>query len=183
MLFHVFVVCTDWNGRMSGQRKTGQLGIWAGIFKQSMGSRNQVGIGLSYRPARLHRLAGIDSLESIPGLLKSLKIRALVSTLSTVRKEGLATSLNLRSPFPTLNTELEPLFGLLCTTVLIGWDPATPHLPPHFGSCTKELLVSQDRRHLFATPWSFHGWENIRGKFYCLIEILVTWSQKDLAKP
>jgi hypothetical protein len=30
------------------------------------------GIGLSYRPARLHRLA-----ESIPGLLKSLKIPTL----------------------------------------------------------------------------------------------------------
>jgi hypothetical protein len=38
----------------------------AGIFKQSMGARNWVGICLSYRPARLHRLAdsflGIDSL-------------------------------------------------------------------------------------------------------------------------
>jgi hypothetical protein len=29
----------------------------AGIFKLSMGARNWVGIGLSYRPARLHRLA------------------------------------------------------------------------------------------------------------------------------
>ncbi len=29
----------------------------AGIFKQSMGARIRVGIGLSYRPARLHRLA------------------------------------------------------------------------------------------------------------------------------
>jgi hypothetical protein len=29
----------------------------AGIFKQSMGARNRVGIVLSYRPARLHRLA------------------------------------------------------------------------------------------------------------------------------
>jgi hypothetical protein len=29
----------------------------AGIFKQSIGARNRVGIGLSYRPARLHRLA------------------------------------------------------------------------------------------------------------------------------
>jgi hypothetical protein len=29
----------------------------AGIFKQSMVARNRVGIGLSYRPARLHRLA------------------------------------------------------------------------------------------------------------------------------
>ncbi len=26
----------------------------AGIFKQSMGARNRVGIGLSYRPSRLH---------------------------------------------------------------------------------------------------------------------------------
>ncbi len=32
--------------------------IRAGIFKQSMGARNRVGIGLSYRPARLHRLVG-----------------------------------------------------------------------------------------------------------------------------
>jgi hypothetical protein len=29
----------------------------AGIFKQSLGARNRVGIGLLYRPARLHRLA------------------------------------------------------------------------------------------------------------------------------
>jgi hypothetical protein len=39
----------------------------AGIFKQSMGARNRVGIGLSYRPARIHTTAwrnwflGIDS--------------------------------------------------------------------------------------------------------------------------
>ncbi len=30
---------------------------WAGIFRQSMGARNRVGIGLLYQPARLHRLA------------------------------------------------------------------------------------------------------------------------------
>jgi hypothetical protein len=29
----------------------------AGIFKQSMGARNRVGLGLSYRPARLNRLS------------------------------------------------------------------------------------------------------------------------------
>ncbi len=40
-------------------------GISAGILKQSKGARNRVGIGLSYRPARPHRLA-----ESIPGLFK-----------------------------------------------------------------------------------------------------------------
>jgi hypothetical protein len=31
--------------------------LCAGISKQSMGARNRVGIGLSYRPAKLHRLA------------------------------------------------------------------------------------------------------------------------------
>ncbi len=40
-----------------------------------MGARNWVGIGLSYKPARLHRMAA--SLESIPGLLTSLKIPSL----------------------------------------------------------------------------------------------------------
>jgi hypothetical protein len=34
-----------------------------GIFEQSIGARNQVGIGFSYRPARLYRLA-----ESILGI-------------------------------------------------------------------------------------------------------------------
>jgi hypothetical protein len=33
------------------------LTVCAGIFKQSMGARNLVGIGLSCRPARLHSLA------------------------------------------------------------------------------------------------------------------------------
>jgi hypothetical protein len=46
-----------------------------------MGARNRVGIGLSCRPTRLHS-NGIDSLESMPGLLKSLKIRALKELLS-----------------------------------------------------------------------------------------------------
>jgi hypothetical protein len=51
---------------------------------------------------------------------------------------------------------LKSLFGLLCTAVLIAWDPATPP-PPHLGSYTRPLLVSQDRRHLFVTPWSKVG--------------------------
>jgi hypothetical protein len=42
------------------------------ILEQSMGARNLVGIGLSYPPARLHRLA-----ESIPWnrFLGSLKVK------------------------------------------------------------------------------------------------------------
>jgi hypothetical protein len=38
----------------------------SGLLEQSMGARNRAGIGLSYRPARLHRLA-----ESIPGPLNN----------------------------------------------------------------------------------------------------------------
>ncbi len=41
----------------------------AGILEQSMGASNRVGIGLSYQPS---------SLELIPGLLKNVKIPALV---------------------------------------------------------------------------------------------------------
>jgi hypothetical protein len=52
-------------GRERGEKREGGGGIKtgdeflprAGIFKQSMGARSQGGIGLSYRPARLHRLA------------------------------------------------------------------------------------------------------------------------------
>jgi hypothetical protein len=55
-----------------------------------MGARNQVGIGLSYRlPARqATQTGGIGSLESILGLLKSLKIRAqYISTVAGVLDE------------------------------------------------------------------------------------------------
>jgi hypothetical protein len=47
--------------------------ICAGIFKQSMGARNRLGIGLSYRPASLQKAGGIASLESSLGL--SLKVK------------------------------------------------------------------------------------------------------------
>jgi hypothetical protein len=39
----------------------------AGIFKQSMGARSRGGIGLSYRPARLHRLAEFISWNQFLG--------------------------------------------------------------------------------------------------------------------
>ncbi len=46
-----------------------------------MGARNRAGIGLSYRAARLHRLAEWIPLESIIGLLKIL---ALIGVLLQV---------------------------------------------------------------------------------------------------
>ncbi len=54
-----------------------------------MGARNRVGIGLSYQPARA---GGIVSLESLLGLLKSLKIPSqhfmkLMTGKMTLQKE------------------------------------------------------------------------------------------------
>jgi hypothetical protein len=31
--------------------------------------------------------------------------------------------------------------------------PCNPPIPPHWDSYTRALLVSNDRRHLFVTPW------------------------------
>jgi hypothetical protein len=48
------------------------LALWifrAGIFKKSMGDRNREGKGLSYRPARLHRLAEFIPWNRFPGSL------------------------------------------------------------------------------------------------------------------
>ncbi len=47
------------------------------VNNPSMVAKNQVGLGLSYRPSSLHSLARIGSLESILELLKSLKIQAV----------------------------------------------------------------------------------------------------------
>jgi hypothetical protein len=61
--------------KLQGRVVTEQL-CW--YFKQSMGTRNRVGIGLSYRPDRLHRLVELVSWNQFPGLHKSLKIRFLL---------------------------------------------------------------------------------------------------------
>jgi len=46
----------------------------AGTFKQSMGARNRVGIGLSYWSARLHRMAELVHWKRFLGSLKVHKI-------------------------------------------------------------------------------------------------------------
>ncbi len=59
-----------------GQVRLPYLMYWpasAGIFKQSMGTRNREGIGCRTGPPG-YIGCGIDSLEPIPGLLKSFKI-------------------------------------------------------------------------------------------------------------
>jgi hypothetical protein len=58
MVYFLFGICfclaISFNPRGYGGVTAGTR---AGILKQSMGARNRVGIGLSHRPARQHRLA------------------------------------------------------------------------------------------------------------------------------
>ncbi len=63
-------------------------------------------------------------------------------TLTAPHSNHSATGLNME-------LDLQSLFGLQCTLC-----PRNSPPPPHLGSCTRALVVSQDRRHLFVTPCS-----------------------------
>jgi hypothetical protein len=52
-----------------------------------MGAMHRVGKGLLYRPARPHKLTG-DSLESIPGILKSFRIPSLHGLAADYLRRG-----------------------------------------------------------------------------------------------
>jgi hypothetical protein len=56
--------------RSVGDKKVPHRNACAGIFKQSMGARNRVGIGLSYRTARLNRMAELVPWNRFLGSLK-----------------------------------------------------------------------------------------------------------------
>jgi hypothetical protein len=55
-------------------------------LEQSMGFRNRVGIGLSYRPARLHRLAELIPWKRFFGSLKVSKFGICLCLLTRVEK-------------------------------------------------------------------------------------------------
>ncbi len=149
----------------------------ARIFKQSMGTRNRVGIGLSCRPARLHRLAALIPWKSIPGILKSLKIRALIISLndcrnSELKKSGSDVVESMRhmarvmsrdsvvflhqnkclSHWLNMELDLHSLFGIHVHSCTHWMRPRNYPPPPHLGSYTRALLVSQDRLHPLCDP-------------------------------
>jgi hypothetical protein len=66
--------------------------ISAGIFEQSMGARNRVGIGLSYRIATLHGLPEWIPWNRFLGSVKVLKTR--LSSISVARKERLYSGIS-----------------------------------------------------------------------------------------
>ncbi len=53
----------------------------AGIFKKSMGARHRVGIGLLYRPTRLHRLAEFIPWNRFRGPIHVQKYQLCTRTL------------------------------------------------------------------------------------------------------
>ncbi len=55
-----------------------------------------------------------------------------------------------------MKLDLQSLYGLLCTAVLISWNPATPPLPPHLGSYTRALLVGQEKTTSLYNPLHMH---------------------------
>jgi hypothetical protein len=77
-----------------------------------MGARNRAGIGLLYRPIRLQRLAELIPVESILGLLKSFKIRALNihATVVCQRCTTAASSHQCSLVYTTINSSYQ--YGL-----------------------------------------------------------------------
>ncbi len=61
---------------------------WAGIFKHSMGARNRVGIGLSSRPARLHRLAEYIPWNRFLGPINVQKFKLCLSPCTLYRRHS-----------------------------------------------------------------------------------------------
>jgi hypothetical protein len=52
-----------------------------------------------------------------------------------------------------MELDLESLFGLLVHCCTHWLRPRNTPPPPAFGSYMRALLISQDRQHLFVTPW------------------------------
>jgi hypothetical protein len=80
-----------------------------------------------------------------------------------------------------MELDLQSLFGLrLPSTHWLRPRNPLPHLPD-LGSHTRSLLVSQDRRHLFVTPWSNLIWESVKCRglkdglwiFFCMYPFLM----------
>jgi hypothetical protein len=64
-----FLTSKELKNRFQGT-SSARLCILSWVFKKSMGARHRVGIGLSYRPAMLHRLAELMPWHRFLGSIK-----------------------------------------------------------------------------------------------------------------
>jgi hypothetical protein len=91
----------------------------AGIFKESMEARNRGGIGLSYRPARLHRLAefipwnrflGSINVQKYGLSASALRYNVNITTSSSICIDLAALERTSHSPlWPRLSPKRYPL--------------------------------------------------------------------------
>ncbi len=79
----------------------------AGIFKQSMGARNQVWIGLSYPLARIYRLAELIPWNRFHGSLKVL------NSGSSAFRERIVSEISQNTSFLLLTLDLRASFMLI----------------------------------------------------------------------
>ncbi len=80
------IVCFSSLSAKAGLILTFEISV--GIFKQSMGARKRVGIGVLVPAQQATQVGGIDFLESILGLLKRLKLRAPLFMTNVSGEEG-----------------------------------------------------------------------------------------------
>jgi hypothetical protein len=71
--------------------------------------------------------------------------------------------------------DLQSLFGLHVHSCVHLLRPRIT-LPPHLGLYTRALLVSQDRRHLFVTPWVSPSPSLLETRHQCKVHIHVLGS-------
>jgi hypothetical protein len=86
------------------------------ILEQSMGARNQVGIGLPYWAATLNRLA-----ESIPGLLKSLKCSTRARIYKRLRSPGIDSKVSIPPAYIACRACTITLFIIYYPPGYISW--------------------------------------------------------------
>jgi hypothetical protein len=75
----------------------------AGIFKKSMGARHREGIGLSYRPAILHRMAELMPWNRFLGLINVLKCGLCMD----VQCVPISTASSLQGVFLSTNSSMD----------------------------------------------------------------------------
>ncbi len=108
----------------------------AGILEQSMGARNRVGIGLSYHPPCYIGWRN-RSFESIPGLLKSLKIPSLPSSPVLYYFMSISSLLSRSSSSFSIFFHIHPVSScFLCSSFSFPVStsfcfPMHPGLPPY----------------------------------------------------
>ncbi len=131
--------------------------IWAGIFKQSMGARNRVGIGLSYRPARLHRLAKFIPWNRFLGSINVWKYRLC-----------LQVQLHVQCRFPPVLPTSQPNQTYAGTQIFIKPNgPQISRINEKWGtkSTYEKLVIYTSTSNLFlvynSNVWKFYfRWGN-----------------------